>query len=237
MHSINSSRDHHLGVEDLDVGLRVFDTCKGDFRSHEVGGYYHIHDRLGKRYGASPNWNGRTLLVGCAFPHTLQFSVQFLIGPVQLFHCLFVTYPNRPGISSEWLFARLEPQPESCLDQPWMAPPFSEGREWSPWVVAWWRCLLLQVQMYLILYFSCGWMALNMNVDGTYFYWAHGGCQMFLPVDLVADWLQRQAVAPFISWWFCTSSCCWKAAPLKQRSLTYWLHSDDQISTGLRNNE
>ena len=61
VHSVSSSRDHHLGVEGCDVGLWVFDTCKGDFLSHEIGGYHNIHDHLGKRLGASPNWNGLDL--------------------------------------------------------------------------------------------------------------------------------------------------------------------------------
>jgi len=80
MHSVGSSRDHHLGVEDRDVGLRVFDTYEGDFLDHEASWYYRIHDRLGKRHGASPNWDEWTLLVGRTLPHVLQISVQFFIG-------------------------------------------------------------------------------------------------------------------------------------------------------------
>jgi len=72
-------------MEGCDVGLRVFNTYEGNFWNHEISGYYRIHDRLGKGHGASPNWDGRILLVGCALPHALQVSAQFLFSPVQFF--------------------------------------------------------------------------------------------------------------------------------------------------------
>ena len=83
--SVSSSRDHHLGVEGRNVGLRVFDTCEGDFWNHEASWYHCVHDRLGKGHGASPNWDERTLVVNRTLPHALQIPTQFLIRSAQLF--------------------------------------------------------------------------------------------------------------------------------------------------------
>ena len=108
MHNVSSSQDHHLGVEGRDVGLQVFDTCQGDFRSHEVGGYYHIHDRLGKRH------DRRMCAPSCV---AVLFAVPHWPNAVLL--CLFMTHPYRPGIGSNWLSARPVHHPESCPDQLW----------------------------------------------------------------------------------------------------------------------
>ena len=67
------------------MGFWVFYTCESGFWSQEAGWYHSIHDRLGERHGASPNWDRWSSPISRAFPYVLQIFAQFLISHVQLF--------------------------------------------------------------------------------------------------------------------------------------------------------
>jgi len=54
---------------------------------------------------------------------------------------------------------------------------------------------------------------------------------------LSRHFLQWQMVAPPISWWFLLSPWVVESGSVETGGLTCWLHYDDQVSTGLRNNK
>jgi len=112
-------------VEGRDVGLWVFDTCEGDFLSHEISGYHDIHDCMGEWHGASPTVMGGVCSPVVSSPmlcSSLRSSSLALCNSSMSVHDASKSTWNR------CLSAQPEPQPESCLDQPWTPPPFAEER-------------------------------------------------------------------------------------------------------------
>jgi len=71
MHSVRSSRDHHMSIECCEMSLRVFCTYKNNLGSYQTSWYGSFHNHLWERSGASPCLNNQHSLPCAAFAQLL----------------------------------------------------------------------------------------------------------------------------------------------------------------------
>ena len=223
MHSIRSSRDHHLAIKCCKMGLGVFWNCKKNLGHYETGWYDNIHNRLWKWPGTSPWLSSRASLPVKRSPsccRSLRNSSLAWRNSSLLACDASICAMN--GLA--WASAQLRPPPWASPAQPWMSlSPLREHSQ-SPNIVVWWGCHSLQILTDLALNSSSclrthvrlrvrpswptRWLTLVTSSGSVYLYW-----------NLLFPLLR------------------WNATQLRQRGPTCWLHSDDQVSTGLIRNK